>query len=119
MISFLAIVGVGVFFMGGDMAQHESCLATAINGFSCPTESVVGETVFHLNAAHALTAFLLIAPFLFFVIAIRGLTSMGGRTSAFLRCSTPPGRGRTLRTFPQTLHLARWRALHELSPTEE
>ena len=117
MISFLAIVGVGVFFMGGDMAQHESCLATAINGFSCPTESVVGETVFHLNAAHALTALLLVAPFLLLVFFVARAKA---ENALLLVRDSNSFRGRiSRRTIPQTLHLARWRALHETSPTEE
>ena len=87
-IIFLTIVGVGVFAMG-EMNGHESCLATAINGFSCPTQSIVGEAFFHLNAARALTALLLIAPFLLliFMVAFRGSTSHGGRTSKSLAVS--------------------------------
>lgn len=112
-LSFLAIVGMGTFFMG-NMDGHESCLATAINGFSCPTESVFGETAFHLNAAHALTAFLLIAPLL--LLAFFVTQAKGENTLLMFRGSTSTG-GRTSQAFAQTSQLLRWRALHEESPT--
>ena len=116
-IIFLTIVGVGVFAMG-EMNGHESCLATAINGFSCPTQSIVGEAFFHLNAARALTALLLIAPFLLliFMVALRGSTSNGGRTSTFTNQNFYRG---SISIIPQTSRLIHWRALHETSPTEE
>ena len=113
-LSFLAIVGVGTFFMG-NMDGHDSCLATAINGFSCPTESIFGETAFHLNAAHALTALILIAPFLllaFFIAQAKTKNAL-----VMFRGSASP-RGRTSQVLPQTSQLLRWRALHEESPTE-
>ncbi len=115
-LCFLAIVGVGAFFMGGDMAEHESCLATAINGFSCPTESIVGETFFHMNAARALTAFLLIAPFLLFAFFVTRIKTQAA--PQMMRIAVLRG-NRISRIVPQASNLIRWRALHETSPTEE
>lgn len=114
-ISFLAIAGVGMFFMGG-MNGHNSCLATAINGFPCPTESVAGETFFHVNAARALTALLLIAPFL--LLAFFMAQAKTENTLSMFRSPTSVGsRTSRARILPQTAELIRWRALHELSPT--
>ncbi len=58
--AFIAISVLGIFAMGNmNEGDHGKCLATAVNGFICPNESVAAKTIFHVNAARALSTTML------------------------------------------------------------
>ncbi|MDO8751999.1 MAG: hypothetical protein Q7J22_00375, partial [Candidatus Wolfebacteria bacterium] len=60
LVVFIAISILGVFAMGSmNEGDHEKCLATAVNGFICPNESIAAKTIFHVNAARALSTTML------------------------------------------------------------
>ena len=60
LVTFIAISVLGVFAISSmNEMDHGKCLAAAINGFKCPNESVATRTIFHVNAARALTTTML------------------------------------------------------------
>ena len=78
LVAFITISVLGVFVIGSmNEMDHGKCLATAVNGFICPNESVATRTIFHVNAARALTttilALSLISLALFVGFKIAGL----------------------------------------------
>lgn len=60
LVAFIAISVLGVFAMGNmSEMDHGKCLATSINGFICPNESIAAKIFFHVNAARAISTTIL------------------------------------------------------------